>query len=62
VAKSLHFNPQIKYDVGKALGQRQKQFYAGIEWDYWSNKYGIEDTSGFETDQNALSLLLKVHF
>jgi nucleoside-specific outer membrane channel protein Tsx len=62
VARSFHFNPQVKYDVGKALGQQQKRFYAGLEWDYWSNKYGIEDTSGFPTDQNALSLLLKVHF
>lgn len=62
VAKSLHFNPQFKYDVGKALGQTAKRFYAGVEWDYWSDKYGIEDSPGFPTDQNAVSVLVKVHF
>lgn len=62
VAKSFHFNPQIKYDVGKAMGQAPARFYAGIEWDYWSDKYGIEDSHGFPTDQNALSALIKVHF
>ena len=62
VAKSFHFNPQIKYDVGKALGYTAKRFYAGVEWDYWSDKYGIEDSHGFPTDQNALSVLFKAHF
>lgn len=44
------------------MGQAPARFYAGIEWDYWSDKYGIEDSHGFPTDQNALSALIKVHF
>ncbi|PAU54872.1 hypothetical protein BZL41_21250 [Pseudomonas sp. PIC25] len=59
---NLHFNPQIKYDLGKALNWGAKQAYVGIEYDYWQNKYGIEDSRYFDTDQNTASLLLKVHF
>ncbi|MGE6243360.1 outer membrane protein OmpK [Pseudomonas sp.] len=63
VAKNLHINPQIKYDLGKAMGWGDKQFYVGVEYDYWSNKYGIEDGSvPFKTDQNTASAMLKVHF
>lgn len=62
VARSFHVNPQVKYDVGKALDQSPKTFYAGIEYDFWSDKYGIEDSRGFPTDQSAISLLLKAHF
>ncbi|WP_312931433.1 outer membrane protein OmpK [Pseudomonas sp.] len=59
---NLHFNPQIKYDLGKALKWGEKQLYVGIEYDYWKNKYGIKDSDGFTTDQNTASLLVKVHF
>lgn len=65
---NLHFNPQIKYDLGKALSWGDKQFYVGIEYDYWKNKFGIDDNSFLGdtllggTDQNTASLLLKAHF
>jgi nucleoside-specific outer membrane channel protein Tsx len=65
---NLHFNPQVKYDLGKALNWGAKQVYVGLEYDYWSNKYGIDDDSYLGdvvlrgTDQNTASLLLKVHF
>lgn len=64
---NLHFNPQIKYDVAKAFGVGQK-VYVGVEYDYWSDKYGIEDESFLGedilggTDQSAISLLVKAHF
>ncbi|RWU21372.1 hypothetical protein DM813_19525 [Pseudomonas alkylphenolica] len=64
---NLHFNPQIKYDVAKAFGYGKK-VYVGVEYDYWSNKYGIDDDGfvGSEilggTDQSAISLLIKAHF
>jgi len=59
---NLHFNPQIKYDLGKALKMGEKQLYVGIEYDYWKNKYGIKDSGDFDTDQNTASLLVKVQF
>lgn len=59
---NLHFNPQIKYDLGKAMKLPERQLYVGIEYDYWTNKYGVKDTSYFDTDQNTASVLLKVFF
>ena len=59
---NLHFNPQIKYDLGKALHLGEKQLYVGVEYDYWKNKYGIKDSDAFTTDQNTMSFLVKVHF
>jgi hypothetical protein len=48
---NLHFNPQVKYDLGKALNWGEKQLYVGFEYDYWKNKYGIEDSGAFKTNQ-----------
>ncbi|BAP45453.1 hypothetical protein NRB16_19625 [Pseudomonas sp. LJDD11] len=59
---NLHFNPQIKYDLGKSLGYEAKHLYVGVEYDYWSDKYGIKDSQVFATDQNTTSLLVKYHF
>lgn len=59
---NMHFNPQLKYDLGKALGYDAKHLYVGIEYDYWSNKYGIKDSKAFRTDQNTYSAIVKYHF
>lgn len=59
---NLHFNPQIKYDLGKVLNLPEKKLYVGIEYDYWTNKYGIENSRNFDTNQNTASLLVKVFF
>lgn len=59
---NLHINPQIKYDLGKALGHEAKHLYVGVEYDYWSDKYGIKDSRVFRTDQNTASVLVKYHF
>ncbi|MCF5054215.1 outer membrane protein OmpK [Pseudomonas sp.] len=59
---NLHFNPQVKYDLGKALHWGDKQLYVGFEYDYWKNKYGIEDTGAFKTTQDTASFLVKYHF
>lgn len=65
---NLHFNPQIKYDMGKALSWGEKQLYVGIEYDYWKDKYGI-DNDGFVgseildgTNQSATNFIVKAHF
>ncbi|WP_282376791.1 outer membrane protein OmpK [Pseudomonas sp. PS01302] len=59
---NLHFNPQVKYDLGKALSWGEKQLYVGVEYSYWKDKYGIQDSDAFTTTQNTTSLLVKVHF
>ncbi|MCM2680274.1 outer membrane protein OmpK [Echinimonas agarilytica] len=60
--KNLHFNPQIKYDLGVQLGLRERSLFVGVEYDYWKNKYGIKDSSSFKTDQSVTSLMVKYHF
>ncbi|MGZ0657509.1 outer membrane protein OmpK [Coraliomargarita sp. W4R53] len=59
--ENLHINPQIKYNLGKLLWDETQRLYVGIEYDYWSNKYGLKDLP-FRTDQSAYSFLLKYHF
>jgi nucleoside-specific outer membrane channel protein Tsx len=59
---NLHFNPQVKYDLGKALNIGEKQLYVGFEYSYWKNKYGIENSSRLDTNQNTASALVKFHF
>jgi nucleoside-specific outer membrane channel protein Tsx len=36
--------------------------YGGVELDFWWNKYQIDNTEAFDTNQQAISLLLKYHF
>lgn len=59
---NVHFNPQLKYNLGKALLANESKLYVGVEYSYWSNKYGIKDSSAFRTDDSVVSFLLKYHF
>ena len=58
---SYHLNPQFKLDIGNFWGKPDR-LYAGVELDFWWNKYQIPDTPNFDTNQQAVSLLLKAHF
>lgn len=33
--------PTIKLDLGGSLGKKPNKLFAGLEWGYWKNKYGI---------------------
>lgn len=59
---NLQFNPQVKYDLGKALNWGAKQLYVGIEYSYWKDKYGIDNNGNLDSNQNVTSALVKVHF
>ena len=59
--ENLHINPQIKYNLGKLLWGDEHRLYIGVEYDYWSDKYGIKDSSAFKTDQSAYSFLLQYY-
>ena len=58
---NFHINPQFKLDVGNFWG-KPKKFYVGVEADFWLNKYQIPDSDAFNTNQSAVSVLLKYHF
>jgi len=59
---SYHLNPQLTVDLGELAGYAPRKFYAGVEIDLWWNKYQIPNSSGFDTHQQAASLLFKYHF
>lgn len=55
----FQFTPQIKLDVGNFWG-KPGVLYAGIEYQYWNNKYGLGDED-MDT-QSSVSALVKYHF
>ncbi|PAJ75025.1 hypothetical protein CJF42_07385 [Pseudoalteromonas sp. NBT06-2] len=56
-SSSYNFTSQLKYDFGQHMGIEKSKLYAGIEYVYWHNKFGIEGV----TEKNA-NLLLQWHF
>lgn len=55
----FHFNPQLKLDIGNYFNS-PSVLYAGIEYSYWNNKYGL-DEDVMDTE-SAVSALVKFHF
>lgn len=53
---STNFTSQLKYDLAPSMGLKSP-FYAGIEYVWWNNKFGI---SGI--DERNVNLLIKWHF
>ena len=41
-ASQVVSQPQLTMDVGKMLGATPGKFYAGVEYQYWNNKFGFE--------------------
>lgn len=44
--------PQFRWDAGKAFGGDESRLFAGVEWQYWTNKLGAGE------DESAVQLLL----
>lgn len=57
---SYHLNPQVSVDLGNTWGKPGKLF-AGVELDFWWNKYQIPHSPAFDTNQSAVSLMVKYH-
>jgi len=58
---NLHINPQLTFDAGRLAGQGSGRLYLGVEYSYWSNKYGITDSESLPADQSVTSLLIKLY-
>ena len=52
VPSSILAQPQLRWDVGQAVGGSANGLHAGIEYQYWSNKLGTE------VDENVIQLLV----
>ena len=57
---NYHLNPQVSLDLGNLWGTPDRLF-AGVELDFWWNKYQIPNSAAFDTNQSAVSLLVKYH-
>lgn len=58
-ADNEHINPQVKWNLLSGTGKR---LWLGVELDWWTNKFGLQDRPGRDTDQIiACSLILKYH-
>ncbi|MFW5824761.1 MAG: outer membrane protein OmpK [Marinobacter sp.] len=55
----FQFTPQIKLDVSNFWGE-PGVLYAGVEYQYWNNKFGLDDT--LIDTQSSVSALVKFHF
>lgn len=55
-ATIMNFTSQLKYNLGQHINKKTK-LYLGIEYVYWTNKYGIDGV-----DENNVNLLVKYHF
>ena len=49
--------PQIRMDLGEALGNEAGNFYVGLELQYWQNKLGVKDQ-----DESTVQLLTVWNF
>ena len=57
---TYHLNPQLTMDLG-AQWDEPRKLYVGLEIDLWWNKYQITNSPSFDTNQAAVSLLVKYH-
>ena len=39
----LLIQPQLRFDLGEAIGGDAGNFYVGLEYQYWKNKLGVRD-------------------
>jgi nucleoside-specific outer membrane channel protein Tsx len=69
-AATSNFTYQLKWDAASVLGLKDKKAYVGIEHAIWNNKFALEDGaptgapdgSVFDSNENVVSALVKVHF
>ncbi len=55
-ASSMNLTTQLKWELSRSWGGEQK-LYAGIEYVFWNNKYGVADRN-----ERNINLLVKYHF
>ncbi|MGH1441134.1 MAG: hypothetical protein ACRBBR_13535 [Cellvibrionaceae bacterium] len=60
-ASTLNFTTQLKWDVGTLLFDTPKKFFVGIEYVHWTNKFGVENSNGVNSNERNANLILKLH-
>jgi len=57
IARQIVFSPQIRWDIGNALGTAENRFTLGIEYTHFQNKFGAKTA-----DENSASLFVAMRF
>ncbi|MFW1798158.1 hypothetical protein ACG9Y4_21095 [Acinetobacter guillouiae] len=58
----IDFKPEIHYDLGKALGNKPGHLWVGAVINPTKNKYKIEDSPYFRTNQSNYGLMVRYSF
>lgn len=61
-AITTDFKPELHYDLGKAMGQPGGHLWIGAVLDLVKNKYKIESSDYFKTNQSSYGVLLRYSF
>ncbi len=56
VARQIVFSPQVRWDIGNAMGMKENKLYLGIEYTHFDNKFG---NKGVDEDSASIFLGLK---
>jgi len=61
-AVTTDFKPELHYDLGQALGQKPGHLWTGVVIDMVKNKYKIQNTASFKTNQVSYGALIRYSF
>lgn len=56
---NIQAQPRLLIDVGHALGGKEGKLQAGIEYQYWNNKFGVD--AGEASDESTLQWIILYH-
>lgn len=57
VDDQILFSPQLRWDIGNALGGKDGRFTLGLEYSHWENKFGVNGV-----DEDSVSVFLAAKF
>ncbi|MEO5321879.1 hypothetical protein PV773_01020 [Mesorhizobium sp. CC13] len=57
VERQIYFQPEVRWDIGSALGGKENSLEAGLRYVHFNNKYGVKDV-----DDNAFSVFVTKKF
>ena len=57
VASQVVFSPQLRWDIGHAMGGEEGKFNLGLEYTHFNNKFGVSNV-----DEDAVTAFLSLKF
>jgi nucleoside-specific outer membrane channel protein Tsx len=57
-----HFDAQIMYDISAAVGAAKNTFKVGVEYEYWKNKFGNDDSGPAGSGATAKTPMVRAEY